>query len=403
MTLNAAVNNNDRKTTKADTIKKNVIEICGYGNGTKFKVILSTGLVGDIKLKARLCEGSLTDSDEDGLSDWDEVNIELVAKYAEINSQRLEKKNGKYIIKTNNLPTIAQILSSDNWKAYTENVPDKLMRYATAAGVIDKDDWRILPINSDPTKADSDGDGLLDCIANALITKYTGQDDVRNFVYDNNPLCKDIIFEWPVKFSDGSKATNVSSSFTEYECEERNGKAHCAIDIVAPNNTPVYASVPGIVTYAGNASTWGNTVEILSVINGRIILTKYNHLNQVDVKTGDEIISANTQIGKVGNTGYSFGDHLDFIVCDIARGNEGDIDDYVGTRFTSFGTTINPLLFNKTIKWSDREEFSTDKIDIKQYAAIMNFPEELCHSCNDSNCTQCMVSANEIDERLKQL
>lgn len=164
MTLNAAVNNNDRKTTKADTIKKNVIEICGYGNGTEFKVILSTGLVGDINLKARLCEGSLIDSDEDGLSDWDEVNIELVAKYAEINSQRLEKINGKYIIKTNNLPTIAQILGSDNWKAYTENVPYKLMRYATAAGVIDKDDWRILPINSDPTKADSDDDGFFDGI-----------------------------------------------------------------------------------------------------------------------------------------------------------------------------------------------------------------------------------------------
>ena len=140
MTLNAAENNNDRKTTKVDTIKKNVIEICGYGNGTEFKVILSTGLVGDINLKARLCEGSLIDSDEDGLSDWDEVNIELVAKYAEINSQRLEKRNG------------------------TENVPYKLMRYATAAGVIDKDDWRILPINSDPTKADSDDDGFFDGI-----------------------------------------------------------------------------------------------------------------------------------------------------------------------------------------------------------------------------------------------
>ena len=180
MTLNAAENNNDRKTTKADTIKKNVIEICGYGNGTKFKVILSTGLVGDIKLKARLCEGSLTDSDEDGLSDWDEVNIELVAKYAEINSQRLEKKNGKYIIKTNNLPTIAQILSSDNWKSYTENVPDKLMRYATAAGVIDKDDWRILPINSNPCDADSDNDGIIDKYDKNTLKYCENNNDIKD-------------------------------------------------------------------------------------------------------------------------------------------------------------------------------------------------------------------------------
>ncbi|MGN0689195.1 MAG: M23 family metallopeptidase, partial [Oscillospiraceae bacterium] len=260
----------------------------------------------------------------------------------------------------------------------------------------------ILPIRSDPLSIDGDGDGLLDCTENTLVTKYTGKDDIRAFLYDDNPLRKETIFEWPVKFLDGGKATYISSSFTEYECEERNGKAHCAIDIVAPNNTPVYASIPGKVTYAGYANSWGNTVEILSVVNGRILLTKYNHLNEVLVNTGDEVVSADTLIGKVGNTGYSFGNHLDFIVCDITNGFDGNIENYVGTQCQSFGTTINPLLFNKTIEWSDRNDFSTKKIKTINrniYDSIMNFPKNLYHSCNDSKCTQCKVSADEINER----
>ena len=180
MTLNIAANNNEQEMTTADTIKENIINICGYGDGLKFKVILSTGLIGDIKLKERLIEGSSTDFDEDGLSDWDEVNIELVAKYAAENDEKLEKKDGKYIIKTNNLPTIAQILSSGNWKFYTENVPDKLMRFATAAGIMNKDDWRILPINSNPCDADSDNDGIIDKYDKNALKYCENNDDIKN-------------------------------------------------------------------------------------------------------------------------------------------------------------------------------------------------------------------------------
>ena len=87
-------------------------------------------------------------------------------------------------------------------------------------------------------------------------------------------------------------------------------KLHTGVDISAPNGTPIYAAQPGTAIIAGYSSAWGNYV----VINhGNGITTLYAHMSKI-LTTKGATVSAGQQIGKVGSTGYSTGNHLHFEV-----------------------------------------------------------------------------------------
>ena len=87
-------------------------------------------------------------------------------------------------------------------------------------------------------------------------------------------------------------------------------KLHTGVDISAPNGTPIYAAQPGTAIIAGYSSAWGNYV----VINhGNGITTLYAHMSKI-LTTKGATVSAGQQIGKVGSTGYSTGNHLHFSV-----------------------------------------------------------------------------------------
>lgn len=85
-------------------------------------------------------------------------------------------------------------------------------------------------------------------------------------------------------------------------------KLHTGVDISAPNGTAIYAAQSGTVIIAGYSSAWGNYV----VINhGGGITTLYAHMSKI-LTTKGATVSAGTQIGRVGSTGYSTGNHLHF-------------------------------------------------------------------------------------------
>lgn len=87
-------------------------------------------------------------------------------------------------------------------------------------------------------------------------------------------------------------------------------KLHTGVDISAPNGTAIYAAQSGTVIIAGYSSAWGNYV----VINhGGGVTTLYAHMSKI-LTTKGAAVSAGTQIGKVGSTGYSTGNHLHFEV-----------------------------------------------------------------------------------------
>lgn len=88
---------------------------------------------------------------------------------------------------------------------------------------------------------------------------------------------------------------------------------HAGLDFGAPSGTPVYAVAEGTVTYAGyNSGGYGNLVVIATEPN---LQTYYAHMvtGSISVSAGDTV-AAGQQIGGVGTTGDSTGNHLHFEV-----------------------------------------------------------------------------------------
>ena len=114
-----------------------------------------------------------------------------------------------------------------------------------------------------------------------------------------------------------------------YGMRTLNGKTkmHNGIDLPGANGSPMYAAMGGEVTFAGTKGDgYGNYITIKHD-NG--ISTLYAHAHSVGVKQGQKV-EAGQQIGKIGNTGYSFGAHIHFEV----RENNKPVDPlpYLGVK-----------------------------------------------------------------------
>ncbi len=103
---------------------------------------------------------------------------------------------------------------------------------------------------------------------------------------------------------------------------------HAGVDIGAPEGTPVFSAISGIVTYAGWYGGYGNMIQIF---NGHM-LTRYGHLSKIDCYVGEHI-KQGMIIGRIGSTGLSTGPHLHFEI----RIN---------------GTPYNPLGYLPYVYWS---------------------------------------------------
>ncbi|BAM01075.1 MULTISPECIES: M23 family metallopeptidase [Caldilinea] len=91
---------------------------------------------------------------------------------------------------------------------------------------------------------------------------------------------------------------------------------HRAIDIAAPQGTPVTAADRGVVLRAGwNNQGYGRFVVIDHKID---YVTLYAHLDRIFVQEG-EIVGQGQVIGTVGSTGNSTGPHLHFEIRDFGR------------------------------------------------------------------------------------
>jgi murein DD-endopeptidase MepM/ murein hydrolase activator NlpD len=86
---------------------------------------------------------------------------------------------------------------------------------------------------------------------------------------------------------------------------------HPGIDLAGSYGTPIYATADGTVLRAGwNSGGYGNLVEI---DHGRGITTRYGHMSAILVSAGDHI-TRGQQIGRMGSTGRSTGNHLHYEV-----------------------------------------------------------------------------------------
>jgi murein DD-endopeptidase MepM/ murein hydrolase activator NlpD len=86
---------------------------------------------------------------------------------------------------------------------------------------------------------------------------------------------------------------------------------HPGIDLAGGYGTPIFATAEGTVLRAGwNSGGYGNLVEI---DHGRGITTRYGHMSAILVHPGDHV-TRGQQVGRMGSTGRSTGNHLHYEV-----------------------------------------------------------------------------------------
>ncbi|HOG25484.1 MAG TPA: M23 family metallopeptidase [Bacteroidales bacterium] len=84
---------------------------------------------------------------------------------------------------------------------------------------------------------------------------------------------------------------------------------HFAIDVVAPENSVIYAVLDGTVNFASWTDEFGYVLQIQHESN---LLSIYKHCSQLFSKVGDPV-TAGTAVGIIGSHGtYSTGFHLHF-------------------------------------------------------------------------------------------
>jgi murein DD-endopeptidase MepM/ murein hydrolase activator NlpD len=85
---------------------------------------------------------------------------------------------------------------------------------------------------------------------------------------------------------------------------------HNGIDMAGQFKSPLYAPAPGVVTKAG---TWGSYGRMVEIDHGFGLITRYGHMEEVQVNRGD-VIGFRDQIGLMGRSGRSTGTHVHYEV-----------------------------------------------------------------------------------------
>ena len=148
------------------------------------------------------------------------------------------------------------------------------------------------------------------------------------------PSSGDQTFDWPF-----NPSTEVTSEYGP-----RDGRIHQGIDFgkgTAVNNAEIHAAAQGVCSESGVNSGWGNTMVINhGVVGDRQLYTRYAHMISAPFFTVGQEVNKWDVIGRVGNTGNSFGAHLHWETHIAMPGG--------GMSSSNPGTHVNPRTFMAT-------------------------------------------------------
>lgn len=91
----------------------------------------------------------------------------------------------------------------------------------------------------------------------------------------------------------------------------RGSEFHYGVDIANKSSVPIVAAADGVVIRSYYSSSYGNCIFISHSINGQVYTTVYAHMSSRIVGNG-AVVKKGQQIGVMGNTGASHGQHLHF-------------------------------------------------------------------------------------------
>jgi murein DD-endopeptidase MepM/ murein hydrolase activator NlpD len=112
-------------------------------------------------------------------------------------------------------------------------------------------------------------------------------------------------------FARPTTATPQTSSYgVRFDPFTRRPAFHSGLDFAGATSSPIYATAPGVISFTGVRSGYGNTIEI---DHGRGFKTRYAHLQAIGVRPGQRV-TVGTRIGGMGSTGRSTGPHLHYEV-----------------------------------------------------------------------------------------
>ena len=116
--------------------------------------------------------------------------------------------------------------------------------------------------------------------------------------------------------SAGSGAVRYPLPQGSYSVSRTLSGGHNGADMVAPAGTPIFAATGGVVRVSSESHFgYGVAVVIDSVVGGKRVSTLYAHMiNGSRAVQAGQTVEPGQFIGKVGNTGRSFGAHLHFEV-----------------------------------------------------------------------------------------
>lgn len=95
---------------------------------------------------------------------------------------------------------------------------------------------------------------------------------------------------------------------------------HSGLDFAGGLGTPIQVTAPGVVSFTGVRSGYGNTIE---VDHGGGFKTRYAHLSAIGVRVGQHV-ALGERIGAMGSTGRSTGPHLHYEVWVNGRAENPD-------------------------------------------------------------------------------
>ena len=138
----------------------------------------------------------------------------------------------------------------------------------------------------------------------ASLINLAGTVGISNYsdsVFANDPRCA---IQWP--YAVGVPIT--------YGFGMRDGRMHEGTDFIPGGGAQIQAIADGVVrTATDSGGAYGVTIVIDHVIDGQPVSTRYAHMeyDSRQVQVGDTV-SVGEYIGRTGNTGRSFGEHLHF-------------------------------------------------------------------------------------------